>query len=139
MIAVLIVGIGLGVGVPVWQMLRYDPVAAAVAQIESNQGKVIKQYDGAVWHGAYFCVDLSGQDLQNVDFSQIRVVSPNVIDLSNTMLSDEDLPKLYGSNAGQIILTNTIVTEAGIDALRAALDNNVEIIGPNGWQSPDNK
>ena len=62
---------------------------------------------------------LASTKIQNHDLIHVHRIDPYfLIDLSNTVIDDDGIPALFGVRANRIDLTNTKVTNTGVEHLK---------------------
>jgi hypothetical protein len=128
LLATCAVAVLLAVAVPLVRHLSHDPVATAVIKLRNEDAIAVKLVDNGEWLGRYASVQFAGVSKKNIDLRAVKIVDPDVVDLSGTGWTDDDLPKLYEMDVAQIILTDTEVTPLGLRDLRARLSPDVKVL-----------
>lgn len=118
----------LGIGIPAYERWTFDPIVDAVAHLKRLNPKLIKFHHNNEWEGEYFTVDLTGSELCEGDLTYVRKINPMEIILSRSNVTDDNLWELSGAKAGRIVLSDTEVTDAGIEQLRRSIGTDCNII-----------
>ena len=138
-LAIFILALILGVGIPAFERLTFDPVANAVAQLQRHDPKFVKFYHNNEWKGDYFAIDLTGAELSDGDLSYVRTINPmGEIILADSNVTDDNLWELYGANCCRIDLSGTEVSDVGIKKLRTAVRYDCEIVKTSASTSKSN-
>ena len=114
--------------IPIFRFSWHDSVSHAVQKLQNEGAVVIKLMDNGKWQGEYFCIKFEGVDTERIDIDAVKVVNPDVVDLSGTRWSDHDLPRLHDLSATQIDLRDTDVTLKGLETLKTILGKRARIL-----------
>ena len=119
-----LVALTVAAGIPgyLYIVSLYDDLSPSYNFVSACRGSV--ETDGDIRR-----VDLNSSRITNDGLYHVRRLNPyHEIDLSNTRIDDEGLPKLNGIRASRLNLTNTNVTKKGIAKLRDQLGPGCTVV-----------
>ena len=138
LLSIAIIAILLGTIVPIVRWLTFDHVRYAETRLRARRAIVINLHDRVGVSCAL--VNLSGMRVTNEDLFHIKALNPSAeINLSRTSVDDDAIMQLAGVTAGRIVLTETQVTQSGLDAFRATLPHYTELVTDESHDESINK